>query len=243
MANYNAVDMEWLGGELGECTDILRTKTGGSADIAFPEEFKSLLNGITPVINGVSPTTITNNGTYSTGNYSQIKVDVPIPEGYIKPAGTKSITKNDTYDVTDFASAVVDVPIPDNYINLNDVTLHITKWTGATFLDYASTGKAMNTVSIAVGFKPKIFLFLYRNALNNSTATQKIVFSVMLCDDNYEMIQQRTVWMRRQNTSSSTATAGQTTGTGFVPTENGVQGEGTILTADSGGSYAWMAWG
>lgn len=76
MANYNAVDMDWLGGEIGECTDILREKINSSADIAFPEEFKSLLNGITPVINGVSPTTITNNGTHSTDNYSQIKVAV-----------------------------------------------------------------------------------------------------------------------------------------------------------------------
>ena len=52
MANYNAVDMDWLGGELGECTDILRKKINSSADIAFPEEFKSLLDGITPVSEG-----------------------------------------------------------------------------------------------------------------------------------------------------------------------------------------------
>lgn len=57
---------------------------------------------------------ITANGTYNAteavDGYAPITVNVPIPDGYIQPEGTKTITENGTYDVTEFASAVVEVP-------------------------------------------------------------------------------------------------------------------------------------
>lgn len=170
MANYNAVDMDWLGGEIGECTDILRTKTGGSADIAFPEEFKSLLNGITPVIPGVSPTTITSNGTHSTGNYSQIKVEVPssIPEGYIKPTGTKTITQLGSHDVTDFAEAFVDSSILNGYVaeryGLTQAERH-------TFnVSSESQGQNVANFVLVPKFVPKVISFnLTANLATNST--------------------------------------------------------------------------
>ncbi len=41
---------------------------------------------------------------------SKVTVNVPIPDGYIKPSGTKSITANGTHDVTNYASVSVNVP-------------------------------------------------------------------------------------------------------------------------------------
>lgn len=41
---------------------------------------------------------------------ASVKVNVPIPEGYVKPNGTKEITENGTHDVTEYASVNVNVP-------------------------------------------------------------------------------------------------------------------------------------
>lgn len=50
-------------------------------------------------------------------NYIQ-KNEGGIPEGYIKPSGTKTITTNGTHDVTSYASAQVSVP----QLNTSDAT-------------------------------------------------------------------------------------------------------------------------
>lgn len=39
-----------------------------------------------------------------------VNVDVPVPEGYIIPSGTKEITINGTHDVTEYSSVDVNVP-------------------------------------------------------------------------------------------------------------------------------------
>lgn len=61
--------------------------------------------------------TIIENGEYPAKNYgadgfSKVKINVPteIPEGYIKPTGTKTITENGPHDVTQYASVEVNVP-------------------------------------------------------------------------------------------------------------------------------------
>ena len=55
-----------------------------------------------------------------------VTVDVPIPDGYIKPSGTKTITTNGTHDAKAYESVSVNVPIPDGYIVPNG-TLEITE--------------------------------------------------------------------------------------------------------------------
>lgn len=82
--------------------------------IAELEELLENKAEATPTIESLE---INQNGTYTAPNgvdgYSPITVNVPIPSGYIKPAGTKSITENGTHDVTQYASATVNVPSED----------------------------------------------------------------------------------------------------------------------------------
>jgi hypothetical protein len=64
---------------------------------------------------------ITENGTYNAtetvDGYAPITVNVPIPDGYIQPEGTKTITENGIFDVAPFASANVNVPTGGGFPN------------------------------------------------------------------------------------------------------------------------------
>lgn len=44
---------------------------------------------------------------------SRVTVNVPVPEGYVRPSGTKEITENGTYDVSNYAGATVNVERTD----------------------------------------------------------------------------------------------------------------------------------
>ena len=85
--------------------DTLRGKAQGSGE------------AVEPII---EPLEVTGNGTYTAPEnvhgYSPVTVNVPIPDGYIVPDGTKEISENGTHDVKEFASVDVNVPIPDGYI-------------------------------------------------------------------------------------------------------------------------------
>jgi hypothetical protein len=76
--------------------------------------------GTTPANPIIEPLSVTENGTYTAPNgvdgYSPISVNVPIPDGYIVPSGTKNITENGTHDAREYASVDVNVPIPEGYI-------------------------------------------------------------------------------------------------------------------------------
>lgn len=74
---------------------------------------------------------ITTNGTHEVlpddgFTLSKVKanVNVPIPDGYIKPIGTLAITKNGEHDAKAYEKVAVNVPIPDGYL-IPDGTLEI----------------------------------------------------------------------------------------------------------------------
>ena len=71
--------------------------------------------------------TITENGEITPDNgydgFSKVTIDVPIPDGYIIPTGTKEITENGTSDVTEFAAIEVNVPIPTRTQYAGSVTI------------------------------------------------------------------------------------------------------------------------
>ena len=70
--------------------------------------------------------TITENGIYTAPDgvdgYSPVNVNVPIPEGYIKPSGTLNITQNGEYDVTAKSAVVVSVDAPEPALQEKTVT-------------------------------------------------------------------------------------------------------------------------
>lgn len=80
----------------------------------------------------INPLSVTENGTYKAPlgvrGYNPVIVDVPIPEGYVKPEGTLEIVENGEYDVSNYATANVSVTMPQLYaptISLEGDTLTI----------------------------------------------------------------------------------------------------------------------
>lgn len=58
---------------------------------------------------------------------SKVTVNVPIPDGYIKPSGTKEITENGTYDVKQYESVDVDIEIGEILTSYNGV-VEVNRW-------------------------------------------------------------------------------------------------------------------
>jgi hypothetical protein len=78
---------------------------------------------VEPVIEELA---ITENGTYTAPDgvdgYSPVTVNVPVPDGYIKPSGTKIITENGTHDAKEYESVAVNVPTPEPVMQEKSVT-------------------------------------------------------------------------------------------------------------------------
>lgn len=61
----------------------------------------------------IVPLNVTENGEYyelGVDGYNPVVVNVPIPDGYIKPSGAKTITTNGVHDVAQYTSVNVNVP-------------------------------------------------------------------------------------------------------------------------------------
>jgi hypothetical protein len=117
--------------KLNAIGDAIREKTGKTDKLTLdemPNEIASIVSGgTTPANPIIESLKITANGTYTAPDgvdgYSPVNVNVPIPDGYIKPSGTLDITENGTYDVAEKASAVVS--IPEKEIVLQDKTIEV----------------------------------------------------------------------------------------------------------------------
>lgn len=103
---------------LNDIACAIRSKCGKNDPIKvceFADEIETIKAGEEPTL---IEKEITANGTYAPSNdgadgYSSINVNVPIPEGYIKPEGSLSITENGTYPVADKEEVVVSVTTPN----------------------------------------------------------------------------------------------------------------------------------
>jgi hypothetical protein len=93
--------------------------------VALPVQKYPYFNSVHADVHpSLTPLTVSSNGTYNVQNthgeeyegYSSVNVDVPIPEGYIKPTETMTITENGQYGVANCVNVTVNVPIPEGYI-------------------------------------------------------------------------------------------------------------------------------
>lgn len=88
---------------------------GNNADL---QEILNLVNALPDAAEPViEPLEVTENGTYAAPDgvdgYSPVTVNVPVPEGYVRPSGTLNITENGEYDVTEKTGVVVSVESVD----------------------------------------------------------------------------------------------------------------------------------
>lgn len=144
-----------LADKLSAIGDAIRAKTGKTNKLTLdemPTEIASIEGGggTTPANPIIEPLSVTENGTYTAPNgvdgFSPIEVNVPIPDGYIKPNGTLNITKNGTYDVTEKVSAVVS--IPEKEIVLQNKTIDAN---GTYSADTGYDGLGQVTVEVSGG--------------------------------------------------------------------------------------------
>ena len=111
---------------------------------------------------------ITANGTYPASDdeadgFSSVTVNVPIPEGYVKPEGTVNLNTNGEHDVSGKAKAVVNVPIPDGYIQpsgsvtiTENGTYPVTDKEEVIVEVESSGGSTFSLIGNAVGILPPI---------------------------------------------------------------------------------------
>lgn len=104
--------------KLNAIGDAIREKTGKTDKLTLdemPNEIASIVSGggTTPANPIIEPLEITENGTYiapdGVDGYSPVVVNVPIPDGYIKPSGELEVIENGTHDVMEYASVNVNV--------------------------------------------------------------------------------------------------------------------------------------
>lgn len=125
---------------LEEIGDAIRSKKGTTALIPVPE----LANEIKSIAGG--------------GEIVEV-----IPEGYIKPAGTKAITENGSHDVAEYASVNVNVPTESGGTNIETQEKSVTVTANGTTEVLPDAGYALSKVTITTAVKQNYCLVRFYN--------------------------------------------------------------------------------
>lgn len=132
----------------------------------------------------VEPLGIAENGTYTATDgvdgYSPVTVNVPIPDGYIVPSGTKNITENGEHDVKAYETATVNVPIPEGYIKPSG-ELEVTENGTHDVTEYASV--SVNVASSGGGDLPAG----YKRADYIKFTEKQVVDTGIICNQNTKL--------------------------------------------------------
>lgn len=139
-----------------------------TADVHIPD----------PVVIGLN---VTENGTYEPPDgmvgFNPVTVNVPIPDGYIKPSGSLTITENGTHDVTTVASVEVSVESsggesPTALLDAAlDGSLTSINSTVKSIVPYACRGLSkLKTVNLPDATSIGTYAFYYCTAMTNFSA-------------------------------------------------------------------------
>lgn len=129
----------------------------------------------------------------------------------------------------------------------SDVLLHILKNSGNNHYKTASftgSNSAINTISVTVGFKPKIIIVKNNSSIystSNSTP-YTLLSSFTICDDSYAIQDKGSSFILKDTANNNRAQGGFTSKSYFEPTSNGFAGVGTNTKVYSG-TYDYFCWG
>lgn len=126
-----------------------------------------------PVIEALE---ITENGAYTApegvDRYSPISVNVPVPEGYVKPEGKLEITENGEHDVAAYARVNVNVEsggaseLPTGYRRADYI-----QFTGSQFVDTGIIGNQDTRIRVAFAWNDAIQRHIYGCVSADNTAS------------------------------------------------------------------------
>lgn len=189
-------------------------------------------------------------------NYNGVdSVKIPTQAGgtadFIIPQGTKNITVNGTHDVKGVASANVNVPIPDGYVKISDTENYTTQY---AFGSYRPTADIlMSSITIPIGFKPKIFVIRNHGGIKASASKSYVTTSFFVLDNNYNAFSQivpaysetsKLYSYATMNFTTTSSGGSQGSANKFIPTDSGVTGTGSSTLYFKGdNTYVYYAWG
>lgn len=92
---------------LRDLGDSIRKISGKTNKIPFIKMSYELENGMKDYVIPEGSIEITENGEHNVREFEKVNVDVPIPEGYLKPEGKIDITNTEVVDVTQYSEAQI----------------------------------------------------------------------------------------------------------------------------------------
>lgn len=182
---------------------------------------------------------------YSSGYYpNNFKIYAHLQEKEVTPQllVNTTVTPDNNYALSKVI--VKGYTIPDNYIDKGTTALYVTQSAEGTYTA-GSSDTYLDDISINIGFKPKIFIFVTDQGMNTkNTSTYMLTNSFIITDNNYNIVARRSSGAYYNSTNGAVSAQGASEANVFHLTSNGVQGgSGSSFFVDSGKRMAWYAWG